>query len=463
MSVLLLSGCAGASKNQPETPEPRALTASDIQLLAGELVPRDQNGWEESREPLKTVMWNRGLSAHLRLLALDALLTHDEDDTVSMLWYLLPSETDWVVLEAIALEAQVRDWTRLAPSFVRSLRREVVEPSFTDRPEHRALVALHPDKTIEEIIYGVFADTSLTSDLGTRARQDAWTLLLRLDPQRERVLDLLASSGSTDDPLMGDLQAAASDLHAIATTPEQMRWLEQMRQPEHASFWSSASTAIGALRDGQREDLTLAHVGLVTHASAVAPEIMSETRQSLLSMLHARFDGRSVVERGTGDTFDHPELLETWEDDLSWGDLLSLVMIDDILNDPALLETFFAQAQEDRFDNTTEHGGIIDPDGQTTRLRRFIPRPSQRRGDTTYIAPPEMMVASTRALAMYHFHANGVQNRDRAGPSSADLRFARESGRVCVVLTLIRRERLDVDVYFPSGAIVDLGVFESPR
>ncbi|MHC4975855.1 MAG: hypothetical protein ACYTF7_04525 [Planctomycetota bacterium] len=458
--ALALLGCSGKT-TRDETGATRELTISDIRLLASELATPGQDGWEESREPLKSVMWNRGIGAELRLVALDALLTHDEPDTISMLWYLIPSETDWVVLGAISLEAQTRSWLELDAPLVRSLRREVAEPAFEHRPEYRALIAMHPESTIEEIVYGVFADESLDSDLGVRARQDAWSLLTRLDPDHDRVIELLASSEATDDPLMGDLQAASEDLGVLASTPEQLRWLAQMREQEHASFWLRASEVVAHLEGEQREDLELGHLAILVRAHETHSHLFGMDRVGLLEELHARLDGRRVLERRVGDTFAHPELLETWEDELPWASLASLVVLDDILREAGMLGSFFEQARADRGDTTTEHGGLLEAVDGTIRLRRFVPRPSQRRGDATYIAPPEMMVASTEALAMYHFHANALQNSDRAGPSEADLAFARESGRVCVVLTSARRGRLDIDVYFPDGAMIDLGVVES--
>jgi hypothetical protein len=462
--AVALLGCSGKTKTDV-TQEKRTLRVADVAILAADLTERDSPNWNKTREPLKKIVWNRGLSAEIRLAAFDALLAHDEADTVAMLGYLLPSETDWVVLEAFMLDAQSRQWTQLRAAIVRSLRREVPEPALEDRPEYLALLALSPGKTIEEIVYSVFADTTLTGELGQRARQDAWSMLLKLDPDRAHVQQLLASTGETSDELLGNLIAAAQDLSSVPSTPEQIRWLRQLRQPGHSQFWDQATAALARVPASVREEMQLAFLAPLVYAEVTSSEIVGASRQTLLDTMRERLSSRRIMERRTGDTFDHPERLATWEEVLTWGELLSLVVIDDALHQDALMRELFTQAQEDRADKSTEYGGLLlrDPANDSLRVQRYIPRPTQRRGDTTYIAPPEMMLAATEALVFYHFHANGVQNRLRAGPSEADKTFSAESGRVCMVVSTLQRGRLDVDVYFPSGAVVDLGVFELPR
>ncbi|MEL6796707.1 MAG: hypothetical protein AAFO89_07765, partial [Planctomycetota bacterium] len=43
-------------------------------------------------------------------------------------------------------------------------------------------------------------------------------------------------------------------------------------------------------------------------------------------------------------------------------------------------------------------------------------------------------------------------------PREGDLNYAALYGRTCVVLTSIDDGVMNVDVYFPSGAVIDLGV-----
>lgn len=456
-------GCAGSPDVEPESTT-RVLTQADVLVLATDLPEKGSSNWGEAREPLKTIVWSRSTATRVRLAAVDALLAHDEDDTVSMLGYLLPSETDWVVIEAVGLMAVERRWESLSASLVRSLAREVPEPTLTDRPEYRALLGMHAGESIERIIYDVFADTALSGDLGERARQDAWTLLLRLDPERQMVQRLLTESGTGDDALLGDLRAAAKDLHTVPVTPEQVRWLQQLREPAHRAFWEQATVAISHINEVDMESFDLGVVGAAVFALRTEQTLLGESRESLLGTMRGRLAGRRIVERRAGDTFDHPERLETWEDTITWGELLTLLILDDAIHDAQMRSMLFAQSREDRADKTTEHGGLVvlSDESSGLRLRRFIPRPSQRRGDASYVAPPEMMLEASEAVACYHFHANSVQNSLRAGPSEADKRFARESGRVCIVVTSLRKQRLDIDVYFPSGVIVDLGVVTEP-
>lgn len=78
-------------------------------------------------------------------------------------------------------------------------------------------------------------------------------------------------------------------------------------------------------------------------------------------------------------------------------------------------------------------------------------------GDDVFVASSDMIEQSDHALAHFHFHVQRWSNRGYAGPSWGDLEYALRHGRICVVFTGISRDELDVDVYFPSSEVVDLG------
>jgi hypothetical protein len=79
-----------------------------------------------------------------------------------------------------------------------------------------------------------------------------------------------------------------------------------------------------------------------------------------------------------------------------------------------------------------------------------------------FVASDDLLNAGVPALFHYHFHAAHYDNRKYAGPSLADLEYARQYGRSCLVFTFVTRDRLNVDYYQPDGARVDLGSIERP-
>ena len=83
-----------------------------------------------------------------------------------------------------------------------------------------------------------------------------------------------------------------------------------------------------------------------------------------------------------------------------------------------------------------------------------------REGDTSFVASPELLEEPTTALPHYHFHVQRVRNTQFAGPSEGDLNYASLYGRTCLVITSVGDGVMNVDVYFPSGAVSDLGVIE---
>jgi hypothetical protein len=49
-----------------------------------------------------------------------------------------------------------------------------------------------------------------------------------------------------------------------------------------------------------------------------------------------------------------------------------------------------------------------------------------------------------------------------AGPSDGDILYAADSGRTCLVFTSVASDTLNVDLYTPNGAVIDLGMIVAP-
>jgi len=465
LPTLASAGCSGGVSTAAPAPfendaSPTAGRVATLERLTAS-APFD----DETREQVKGVAWQRSEDVAVRLAAIDALLADDEADTRRMLALLLPTETAWPVIERVGELAVERGWTDLTPALVRSWSRPVPTPVDADRPERAALLALHPDATMTEVVFGVFIDRSLTGAFADRTRQDAWALLRRIDGTGEASVSLLRDLPAEDvDPIVADIRAAAVDLGAIPETARQLEWLRDMRQPEHEAFWAEAAAAVASLPENRREGLQLRHAAALRWAAANRSDWFDLDRDALLQRLAGRLRGRVRHERtgGSGFTGSRMERLATWRDDLVWADTVSLLIADAAARDPEIAADLFYQADADRLDRSCEHGGVLDatPDGFVAL--GFTPRPAQRLGDRRFIASPEMLERGATALFHYHFHANRLRNADYAGPSEGDLVYANDFGRACLVFTFVDADTLAVDYYQPGGARIDLGEIARP-
>jgi len=129
----------------------------------------------------------------------------------------------------------------------------------------------------------------------------------------------------------------------------------------------------------------------------------------------------------------------------------------------------FTYVEFDRRDETTEYGGTVDASptdlpGQRAVMRAVLyqPRPGQRVSDTTFIASDDMISASDRSLAHFHYHAAERNNAAYAGPSLEDMEYASRFGRSCLVVTSLGSDELAVDYYQPGGIVIDLGLIAAP-
>ncbi len=418
-----------------------------------------------TRESLKSIIWTHQPTP-VRLRVLDVYLSDTTEegiaDTRNLFRLRLPTESDWKVIEAIGAAAAARGWTEITPALVRSYARPVPQPADPDRPERRALEALHPGVSVEETVFRVFVEASAASDeASAKVRRDAWELLARLDADGSRRRDLLAAASEephADDALQA-LRAAATDLRCIPVTGSEFEWLLQLR--EQTAWWAETSAAVRTLSDEQVRGLCLRHLEPIRWAAAARPQWLAADRQTLLDELASRLKGRRLHERDAeaGSSFgNRRERLRENADRLVWGDVLTILVIDEALHDPRVIAAFMTQVVEDRRDTSTEHGGILEwAAASGFRAVHYPPRATQRINDRTFIASDDMFRASALALAHYHFHVQDVRNGAYAGPGPGDVEYADKHNRNCIVITSIDERILNADYYQRGGAVIDLG------
>lgn len=482
-----LAGCGGGKEVTDPVAELRrpALSSTQRAAYVEEAWARaeaDPSQKPAVRKALRDVVWQQDLGEDARVAALRTLIADDdptgEAELKEMLRLMLPREPNRTIVSLACQHAEQRGWRDFAPALVRSWSREVEGVEDVDRSERIALARLYPDGPVEDAVFAVFLNPPESAERtglnwADRTRADAWDLLARLDPLGTRRQTLLAGVNlgpvsESSARVVEHLRASVRDLKAVPLTGAELRWAASLRDPkksENAAWWSDASSAAATLRPGWNEGMGLRHVEPVRWAARNEPALLTMTREELIAALRSRLEGRERFRR-TADTteFKLPvkETIDAWESKLRAADVVAMLVVDRALRDPEVVKALFVQAQADRRDQTTEFGGVLSARSQGGFLATmYPPRPSQRTGDTAFVASEEMIAASDRALAHYHFHVQRERNEGYAGPSDGDLKYAAKQGRNCVVLTSVREGTLAIDFYQPDGVVIDLGTIES--
>ncbi len=447
-----------------------------------------------ARTASKDVLWKSSAPEVLRERALALLLTDTTAegmaDTRKFLALRLPTESQWRLVtamsEAIRARAGDPEWKSLSASLVRSYARTVPVPPDDQRPERAALAALHPDKDVAGAVFDVFVHPAengapkIPDDSAEKSRQAAWELLGRIDPDGSR-RTVLAAGESSSDPLVRDINRCAREMAVVPITGSELGWLRGLmdeKDKRNASWWSETSSAVAKLGTGQRAGLRLRHLEPIRWAAANRSDWLGASREQLFAELTGRLSGRRVwlnTEGSVGMDGKSRETPRDWADQLVWGDLLSILVIDEALRSPAVVGELFAQAMVDRADTSTEYGGVLwsaDQGGVVPgsvrgakvvagpgafALRSYPPRTTERKDDRTFMAAEAMFKDSPRAIAHYHFHVQKPNNSDYAGPGRGDLEYATTHGRNCLVFTSVREGVMDVDYYQNNGVVIDLG------
>lgn len=485
---LALSGCSSGKVPEGRDAQTEVLDSrrqlNERQIALEQVVDEAGSGQRDPksvRESMKQLIWKASAPEQLRVRALNLLLEDQspeaQADTRNLMRLRMPTEPSWVMIgamcDACVQRAAQPEWKELTAALVRSYARRVPLPTDDQRPERRALEALHPGQSVELTAFNTFLKpeehgaTTKVADWVTKAREAAWELLSRLDPDGSKRTGFLASTDSKD-PSVRVLERCAKDLGVVPVTGSELTWLERLaaeNNPANQAWWAQASAAARSLTPEQRQGLELRHIESVRWASTSRPQWLQSGRSELLSELTQRLSGRRAWRKTEGLANDQQisrELLTERQNELVWGDLITIAAIDEALHAPGVSDELFAQSDADRADTSAEYGGALGSGDMLGRSSPFLakgfsPRASQRLNDRTFVAPSELFSGSDRALAHYHFHVQTDSNAAYAGPGMGDLEYAQNHGRNCLVFTSVRAGVLNADYYQRNGAAIDLG------
>jgi hypothetical protein len=433
------------------------------------------------REDLKGIAWSPAWPVSLRLAALEAVTSDrteaGQSDTRNMVRLMIPRESEMQVTAFLSRMAGERGWTETTPALVRSLARPRWETPDQQRPEYAAIEALNRGRTVDQVAFDIFLSPPEADVRGVvtpeRVRGDAWDLLARLDADGSRRAALIMTDepGAPTADVVAEMRILLREMRTLPLTGEEIRWLGALRDfsdPVRRTWWASTSSIIQRLDQEQTGRLQMRHLEPVRWASEHRPEWIAASREALLEELRGRLQGRQFHRRQAhrAEMRPPPDRLSDWERTLSWGDLISILVIDEALKQPQVVSAFFEQADQDQRDKSAEYGGLLRArasaggdrlGGPTFAAVLYPPRTGNRRGDHEFVAPTDMIDQSYHALAHYHFHVQEIRNHEYAGPSPGDLAYAARFGRSCLVLTGVGTGALNADYYQPDGVVLDLG------
>jgi hypothetical protein len=284
-------------------------------------------------------------------------------------------------------------------------------------------------------------------------------LLHRLG-QRQRLIDLLASSDApNDDAMLVDLRAGASELGLVPRNREEILWLRKLREPQRAEFWSRAVQAVQQLSEQRRAELELRDLPIIVSASLYDPELLRMSRDDLYPRIEAYLrHQRHHLQASNYDGFASKsrQRLEEHRSELTWGDLAAMFIAIRSIQVPEIVEHLFDYAERDRMDETTEYGGVIALDAKDRfEVREFMP--VMRRHDREFLASQAMLDAAYTSIFHFHLHAQNYRNQEYAGPGFGDVNYADNTRANCLVFTFLNNETMNVDYYRYGRVVIDLG------
>ncbi|MEL6328782.1 MAG: hypothetical protein AAFR38_03905 [Planctomycetota bacterium] len=488
---LLLCGCnSGATLQDPYIIAVESGERLTLRIEAAETL------WDEAergvrdraviRRALKDLAWNENQPIGLRIRSLELVFSdttpEGEADSRALAQLMLPIIDDPLLADTIAVTAAERDWVSVTPALFRRLAEVSADEPTLERIETGALRLLHGERPLTTVAFEtalrprVIRD-SRVEDRRARARRAAFDVLGRLDPDGVRTRSLVGAYEPDGlepevDLLVATIARGMDQLRVVPRTGREVEWIEQIMDGDDvasAAWREDVSAAVARVDAGRVPRVEMRQLEPIRWVVAHRPEWLDATRAELLSTAEARLEGRNTNRRTSELGIDRSRLrerLDDWSATMTWGDLITLLVLDEAVRSPDVVRQFFAHTARDRDDVSTEYGGILlaGPDSRPGlfRAQLFVPRVGDRISDNLFIASEAMIASGRRALAFYHLQVARSRNSKFAGPSPTDLAFVRRTGRTGIVATSITPDRLGIDYYQPDGVIVDLGEIRRP-
>jgi len=331
-----------------------------------------------------------------------------------------------------------------------------------ERPEYIALVALHGEDRVPDVLYQAMLESNPITQANLRAR--CWELLWKTG-NRERLVALVQDDRvMPDDAFLADLRASARDLGILPRNREEILWLRSLREPKRSDFWRDAISATKQMPPEVRSALELRELPVAVAAMRIEPKLLAATPKELLPQLESRIKSesrKSYSPSFEGYSGQFTESLYMIRDELKWGDFAAMILACDMMEQESVVRHIFEIADRDLMDRATEYGGVIEVD-EKGRFAVHEFRPRVTGSDVRFEAPQDMFDLAYTSLFHFHNHAQAYDNVRYAGPHMGDFAYAENTKANCLVFTFIDRSTLNIDFYRYGRVVVDLATMKRP-
>ncbi len=461
-ALTLWTACAGPPTVQDPLATLHATQTSPRNHIAAMEMLDAQPINDDYKEALHGMIWKSGFITSTREAAFARLAHSDLDGLKRTIRQRLPRMRARAWAERLCELIVENGWRDLSPALISAWANRIGFVDDLDRVEYHALVRLHGQENVVDVVFGLFVESNKVYQQGLRTR--CWELLHRLG-YRDRLVGLLADVAvGPDDPMLIDLRTGADELGLVPHNREEILWMRKLRQPERAQFWSQAVRAVAELPDTRRLELELRTVPIVVAASIHDPWLLDASIETLFLRVREHIAAGQVhinSRRFVGFPGAYGQRLGEHRGELTWGDLAAMLLAIRAMRTEPVVDHLFNYADRDHDDQSCEYGGVIGLDEQGRfELLEFPPR--FRTADNRFDAPQAMMDAGYTAVFHFHNHAQAYRNTQHAGPGIGDLNYADNTRTNCLVFTFVSKETLNVDFYRHGRVIVDLGEIKRP-
>jgi hypothetical protein len=143
---------------------------------------------------------------------------------------------------------------------------------------------------------------------------------------------------------------------------------------------------------------------------------------------------------------------------LTVADLWNLTLLNEMLARQRVREGILMTAEQYRASRQMRRGGLISYDQGQAEPRLYPPE--ARGAEDQYVPTERMMRDSVDALCFFVGHFDQLPNdAAQTGPTTAELRLAKESNLCGLILTSLAGDRLSAIYLNPDGITIDLGEY----
>jgi hypothetical protein len=405
-----------------------------------------------------------GQSARTKVYCLENLWQVDRPLAISLIIDRIPHTNRWPVLKAeINFAVQIkRPSTRrvVAGALIQSLARKARRYTIADRPEALALRHMYHAQLWVILSRWVSHPGNVDSRFAAMKVIEQW--------RGRAALRHLVATYRGNDPLMLHLRRYADDFAFVPRTATQLLWIEQCCRRYPPGAFASARRLFAELHIWQPSISPLQLVWLRRLAAKKVRHLPSPSLLRREIMIGAR--GHRHVKRppwyaGAPDDV-HSDVHHSVAH-LKYLDLCMLRYLQRSLASQEFDRQIWHQGRRAALNRSAEPGGLLTfapagggTPGDSSALPRLVFIPSAlNEGDGIYVAPAAVFKSAPAALGQFIYHFQHTDNARYCGPAIGDLQYSRQTASLVVIFTSIARRKFDVTVDFPSGPVVDLGVY----